>query len=70
MFANQYGFTPQHSTEFTALDLVDRIMTEMDQPDTPIKILLYLSKAFDTIDHTILLNITTHNFVHFYVSIH
>ena len=58
MFANENGFMPQHSIEFTALYLVDRIRAEMDQTDTPINILLYLSKAFDIIDHTVLLNIT------------
>ena len=45
-----------HSTEHAALDLVDRIVTQMDKNETPINIFLDLSKAFDTIDHKILID--------------
>ena len=55
IFDNQYGFRPKHSTEYAALELIDRIITQMDKKETPINIFLDLSKAFDTIDHTILL---------------
>ena len=55
IFDNQYGFRPKHSTEYAALELVDRIITHMDNKEVPINIFLDLSKAFDTIDHTILL---------------
>ena len=53
---NQHGFRPTHSTECAALKLVDRIVTQLDKNDIPIKIFLDLSKVFDTIDHTMLLN--------------
>ena len=53
---NQYGFRPGHSTEHAALELVDKITSQMDNNETPIHILLYLSKAFDTIDYNILLD--------------
>ena len=37
------------------IELADRILLEMDKGNTPIAIFLDLSKAFDTLDHTILL---------------
>ena len=45
-----------HSTEYAALELIDRIITQMDKDELPINIYLDLSKAFDTIDHSILIN--------------
>jgi hypothetical protein len=45
-----------HSTELAAAELVDRIFMDLDKGETPISIFLDLSKAFDTIDHEILIN--------------
>ena len=45
-----------HSTEYAALELIDRTITQMDKDELPINIYLDLSKAFDTIDHSILIN--------------
>ncbi len=53
---NQYGFRERHSTELAALELVDKIIQEMDQGETPFNVYLDLSKAFDALDHTILVN--------------
>ena len=55
LYDNQYGFRTEHSTEFAALELADRVLTSMDHNETPINIYLDLSKAFDTLDHEILL---------------
>ena len=51
LFNNQYGFRSMHSTEYAALELIDRIVTQMDKDELPINSYLDLSKAFDTIDH-------------------
>ena len=53
--ANQYGFRKQHSTELASLQLVDFLYYKMDAKKTPLNIYLDLSKAFDTLDHNILL---------------
>ena len=57
---SQYGFRTGHSTEFATLELVDRINSSLDHNKTPFSILSDLSKAFDTIDHSILLNKLKH----------
>ena len=55
-FSNQYGFRKKHSTELAVLEVIDRITNQLDQGITPINIYLDLSKAFDTLDHDILVN--------------
>ena len=54
--SSQYGFRSGHSTDYAALELIDRLITQMDRNDVPINIYLDLSKAFDTIDHFILID--------------
>ena len=56
LFDHQYGFRPKHSTEYAALELLDRIITQLDKDEIPINIYLDISKAFDTIDHIILID--------------
>ena len=58
--ANQYGFRAEYSTELALSELVDRIYTDLDEKQLPIAILIDLSKAFDTIDHTILISKLEH----------
>ena len=55
-YESQYGFRTGHSTELVALEIVDKIISEMDNGEVPINIFLDLSKAFDTLDHEILLH--------------
>ena len=52
----QYGFREGHSTETATLDLSDRIINALDNNETPLAIFMDLSKAFDTLDHNILLS--------------
>ena len=59
-FKGQYGFRKSHSTEMASLELVDRILYFMDNGDTPIGIFFDLSKAFDTLNHNILLHKLKH----------
>ena len=53
---NQCGFRQKHCTDYIALELVDRIINHMDKNELSINIFFDLSKAFDTIDHNILLH--------------
>ena len=54
LYNSQYGFRKAQSTETATLELIDTLLQTLDKKDIPISILLDLSKAFDTIDHTIL----------------
>ena len=55
-YPNQYGFREKHSTELAALDLLDKITCVMDANNVPLNVFLDLSRAFDTLDHNILLH--------------
>ena len=57
---SQYGFRKQHFTELAALELIDRIHKSMDNGQIPVSIFLDLSKACDTLDHTIILSKLKH----------
>ena len=55
LYKSQYGFRKLHSTELAALEFADKIVSNLEQGKLPLAIFLDLSKAFDTIDHKILL---------------
>ena len=55
LYDSQYGFRAGHSTELASIELIDRITQALDKGKIPISIFLDLSKAFDTLDHVILL---------------
>ena len=52
---NQYGFRKNRSTSLALLELVEKLTAGLDNKDITIGIFVDLKKAFDTIDHGILL---------------
>ena len=74
-YESQYGFRKCHSTELAAIELVDRLCNYLDAGKVPVSVFLDLSKAFDTLNHTILieklryygLNDTSLNWFHSYL---
>jgi retron-type reverse transcriptase len=52
---HQYGFRKNRSTEHALIDFTDKITKAIDEGKYSIGIFLDLSKAFDTIDHKILI---------------
>ena len=61
LFSNsQYGFRKNHATEYAAMEFVDKIGETMNNKQTPFAIFIDLSKAFDTLDHHILLQKLTY----------
>ena len=54
-YKSQYGFRENHSTELAAIENIDKIVENIENGKLPLNIFLDLSKAFDTLDHRILL---------------
>ena len=55
MFKNQFGFLSNHSTIQAVLSMTDKIQQAIESKKYSYGIFLDLSKAFDTVDHGILL---------------
>ena len=58
--SQQYGFRKNASTELAALELIDRLLTQLKDFKIPVNFYMDLSKAFDSLSHDILLNKLTY----------
>ena len=52
---NQYGFRKNHSTAYALIQLYDKLSNAIDQGKVTLGLFIDLSKAFDTVNHDILL---------------
>ena len=57
---SQFGFRAARSTTAATLNLVDFVLDAFDKKEFAVGIFLDLTKAFDTVDHTILLHKLQH----------
>ena len=55
LFNLQFGFRCQHSTEHAIVELADKILNGFSEEKYTLGVFIDLSKAFDTVDHQILL---------------
>ena len=63
-YFSQYGFRKRHSTEYAALELIDKVLQNIDDKNATFAIYMDLSKAFDTLNHRILINKLSHYGIH------
>ena len=54
LYGKQYGFRKKHSTEMAIIELTTKLTNAIDDRKLTAGIFLDLSKAFDTVDHSII----------------
>lgn len=64
MYNKQYGFRKGHSTDHAIIDVVDSVLKTLDNNEVAVAVFMDLAKAFDTINHGILLEKLNHYGVH------
>ena len=62
-YKNQFGFRKQHSTSHAIITLIEKVSKALDTGKIVVGVFLDLKKAFDTVDHTILLIINCMEYV-------
>ena len=62
-FDNQYGFRKNHSTALALLHLYDTLANTIDNEEYTMGVFIDLSKAFETVNHGILLAKLKHNVI-------
>ena len=60
LYLRQYGFRKNMSTSMAIMELVENITTAMDNGKFTIGVFIDLKKAFDTVDHSILVTKLDH----------
>ena len=53
---NQYGFRTKYSTELAVTELIDLVLHNIDNRQVSYAVFVHLYKAFDTLDHNILID--------------
>ncbi len=56
LYKYQFGFRTHHSTSLALIDVIDNVYDNLDNDNYVIGVFLDLQKAFDTVQHDILLN--------------